>query len=73
MRNKNAIIRRELGWNIATQERKVEIVSFVKKGIMKKTVPLHRRELIQVRSRSIALWCVFDLKFNQGTYQGFYY
>ena len=51
----------------------IEIVSFVKKGIMKKTVPLHWRELIQVRSRSFALCRVFDLKFNQGTYQSFYY
>ena len=63
--DKNAIGWRRL--DVATQERKVcnmeiEIVAFVVKGSAKLTVPTDCQEQIQVRSRSVALRRVFDLK-----------
>ena len=59
----------ETSWNIATQERKIcdmeiEVVTFVIYGSVKLTVPHDRQKYIQIRSRSVALCLVFDLKFN---------
>ena len=67
LRNKDAIGGR--GLNIATQEQticdvEIEIVTFVINGIVKLTVPPDRQKQIQVRSRSVALFRVFDLEFN---------
>ena len=67
LRNKDAIGGR--GWNIATQVRKIcdveiEIVTFVRNGSVKLTVPPDRQKLIKVRTRSVALCRVFDLEFK---------